>query len=79
MKKIILGIFIVTLFAGCSALQPQSSTLTLDGPEWKLVAINHKVISNNDFAYLKFDGKDLEVKGKVFCNSITARLRAYGR
>ncbi|MBC7913062.1 MAG: META domain-containing protein [Pyrinomonadaceae bacterium] len=71
MKQFILGILVLA-FSGCNALKPESTPLTLNGPQWKLVSINHKAITDDGRAYLKFDGKDLEVKGKAFCNTITA-------
>jgi heat shock protein HslJ len=76
MKQLILSISALLLFASCQAIKPENTPLKLDGPEWQLTAINHKAIAANGRAYLKFDGKDLEVKGKAFCNTITAD---YGR
>ena len=78
MKIFILSILTVISFAGCNAIKPENNPLGLDGPEWKLTAINHKPVVVNGRAYLKFDGKDLEVRGKAFCNTITADYERMG-
>ncbi|MBC8052568.1 MAG: META domain-containing protein [Sphingobacteriaceae bacterium] len=78
MKTTILIIFAAITFVSCNAIKPQNSPLSLDGPEWQLTAIEHKPVVANGRAYLKFDGKDLEVKGKAFCNSITADYERMG-
>ena len=72
MNKFLLFIPVIVFFSACNALRPENVPLKLDGPEWKLTAINHKVVSPVGRAYLVFDGEDLEVKGKAFCNSISA-------
>ena len=69
MKKLLL--FICIPFFACHAIKPASAPLSLEGHEWKLVAINHRLISSKS-AFLKFDKKDLEVTGKAFCNTIKA-------
>jgi heat shock protein HslJ len=76
MKQTILLIIAVITFCGCNAIKPENSPLKLEGVEWKLIAINHKAIVPDGRAYLKFNDKKLEVKGKAFCNTITAD---YGR
>ena len=76
MKQTLLYILTVIVFCGCHVIQPENTPLKLDGPKWKLTAINHKTIVPDGRAYLEFDAKKLEVKGKVFCNTITAD---YGR
>lgn len=78
MKLFILSILTLSIFAGCNAIKPENKTLGLDGPEWKLTAINHKPVVANGRAFLKFDGDDLEVKGKAFCNTITADYERMG-
>jgi heat shock protein HslJ len=72
MNRIILALLVLVALTNCNAIKPENGPLKLDGPEWKLVAINHKNIINNGRASLTFDGKDLEVKGKAFCNSVKA-------
>jgi heat shock protein HslJ len=76
MKQTILLITAIFVFCGCHVIQPENTPLNLDGPKWKLTAINHKAIVPDGRAYLEFDQKKLEVKGKAFCNTITAD---YGR
>ncbi len=78
MKLILQSIFLCIGLVGCHAIKPEISALNLDGPEWKLVSIDHKNIIADGRAYLKFDGKDLEVKGKAFCNTITADYQRMG-
>ena len=72
MKQFLHSIFVLAIFSGCHVIKPENAPLKLDGPEWKLVAINHKNIVADGRAFLKFDEKDLEIKGKAFCNTITA-------
>ena len=78
MNKFLLFIPVIVFFSACNALRPENVPLKLDGPEWKLTAINHKVVSPVGRAYLGFDGEDLEVKGKAFCNSISADYERMG-
>ena len=78
MNKFLLFIPVIVFFLACNALRPENVPLKLDGPEWKLTAINHKVVSPVGRAYLVFDGEDLEVKGKAFCNSISADYERMG-
>jgi heat shock protein HslJ len=78
MNKFLLFIPVIVFFSACNALRPENVPLKLDGPEWKLTAINHKVVSPVGRAYLVFDGEDLEVKGKAFCNSISADYERMG-
>ena len=78
MKPIILLISIALLSFSCNAIKPENSIVKIDGPKWKLTAINHKVVTANDRAYLEFDGEDLEVKGKAFCNTIKADYERMG-
>jgi heat shock protein HslJ len=78
MKKFLLFIPVIVFFLACNALKPENVPVKLDGPEWKLAAINHKAVSQVGRAYLVFDGEDLEVKGKAFCNSISADYERMG-
>ena len=78
MKNFLLFILAIVFFSACNALRPENVPFKLDGPEWKLTAINHKVVSPAGRAYLVFDGEDLEVKGKAFCNSINADYERMG-
>ena len=78
MNKFLLFIPVIVFFSACNALRPENVPLKLDGPEWKLTAINHKVVSPVGRAYLVFDGEDLEVNGKAFCNSISADYERMG-
>jgi heat shock protein HslJ len=78
MKISLLSILVVVMFARCNAIKPQTSPLNINGPEWKLTAIEHKVIGSDGRAYLQFDGKELEVKGKAFCNTIKADYERMG-
>lgn len=76
MKQTILFILTVVALCGCNVIQPENTPLKLEGVDWKLTAINHKAIVPDGRAYLEFNGKKLEIKGKAFCNTITAE---YGR
>ncbi|HEY0057083.1 MAG TPA: META domain-containing protein [Pedobacter sp.] len=78
MKQIILYILTVIAFSGCHVVQPESTPLSLDGVKWKLTAINHKAIVPDGRAYLEFDSKKLEIKGKAFCNTITGDFGRMG-
>ncbi|MFD2163592.1 META domain-containing protein [Paradesertivirga mongoliensis] len=78
MKTIILAILTSLCFSGCTALKQENASIKLDGPSWQLTAIEHKAVVSNGRAYLKFDGEDLEVQGKAFCNSISADYERMG-
>lgn len=78
MKQFLLSILVISFFSGCNVLSPEKAPLKLDGPEWQLTMIDHKNVIANGRAYLVFDGKDLEVKGKAFCNSISADYERMG-
>lgn len=69
-------LFLVVL-SSCNALRPETDLVKLDGQRWKLSSIGHKNV-DSDKAYLEFDGKDLEVSGKTFCNSIKGDYERMG-
>lgn len=78
MKTIILSILTIIALARCNAIKPEAVPLTLDGPDWKLTAIEHKAVTPNGRAYLKFDEEDREITGKAFCNTISADYERMG-
>ena len=59
-------------------MKPEDATLELDGQRWTLTAIKHKPINSEGKAFLEFE-KNLDVKGKAFCNSISAEYELMGK
>ena len=53
--------------------------LKLDGQHWELTAINQRPVNSGGKAYLEFDEKDLKVKGKAFCNSVSGDYELMGK
>lgn len=78
MKQFLLSMLAIAFLSGCNVLKPEPVPLKLEGPEWRLIEIEHKTVSTKGNAYLVFDGEDLEVKGKAFCNSISADYERMG-
>ena len=78
MKKIILSIFTLALFAGCDAIKPQNGIVKLGSHTWRLSSIEHKAVTAKGVAYLEFDEEEREIEGKAFCNSISAEYERMG-
>lgn len=78
MKTTLLIILSAFILSGCNAIKPEKAPVNIAGPEWQLTAIEHRVVTADGRAYLKFDGEDLEVAGKAFCNSIKADYERMG-
>jgi len=80
-KRISMKIYLILIsiiIASCNAIKPETEVIKLDGTKWALTAIKHKPVSNNQNAYLEFDSK-LNVKGKVFCNSVSGGYELMGK
>ncbi|WP_207425639.1 META domain-containing protein [Pedobacter sp. SYSU D00535] len=77
MRYFLLAIALITL-TNCNALKPDRGILSLGGQKWTLTAIAHKPVDGSGKAVLEFDEKELEVKGKAFCNSISAEFELMG-
>lgn len=76
MKYFILAALAILSFSGCNAILPASDLVKLDGNDWKLTAINHKVISDKGIANIKFE--DGEASGKAFCNTFSTDYELMG-
>jgi len=75
--KILLAIALLTL-GSCQIMNPRADLQQLGNSKWTLVQIAHKPVSLGENAYIQFDEKDQEIKGKAGCNNFTGgyeRLR----